>query len=54
MEKFICTSSRIRFLGIIGQGTQTKIIKGKTDVKNVQSLQKLPQLGCLRGSFLQN
>lgn len=34
------------------QGTQTKNLKAKTDVKDAQWIQKLHSLGLLRGSFL--
>lgn len=37
---------------ILVQGTQTKNLKAKTDVKDAQWIQKLHSLGLLRGSFL--
>ncbi len=37
---------------LLVQGTQTKNLKGKTDVKDAQWIQKLHQLGLLSGSFL--
>ncbi len=40
------------FEAILVQGTQTKNLKAKTDVKDAQWIQKLHSLGLLRGSFL--
>ena len=40
------------FETILVQGTQTKNLKAKTDVKDAQWIQKLHSLGLLRGSFL--
>jgi len=37
---------------LLVQGTQTKNLKGKTDVTDAQWIQKLHKLGLLRGSFL--
>jgi transposase len=37
---------------VLVQGTQTKNLKAKTDVKDAQWIQKLHSLGLLRGSFL--
>ena len=37
---------------LLVQGTQTKNVRGKTDVKDAQWIQKLHKLGLLRGSFL--
>lgn len=37
---------------LLVQGTQTKNLKAKTDVKDAQWIQKLHSLGLLRGSFL--
>ena len=37
---------------ILVQGTQTKNLKAKTDVKDAQWIQKLHSLGLFRGSFL--
>lgn len=37
---------------ILVQGTQTKNLKAKTDVKDAQWIQKLHMLGLLKGSFL--
>lgn len=37
---------------LLVQGKQTKNVRGKTDVKDAQWIQKLHQLGLLRGSFL--
>ena len=41
-----------KFEVILVQGTQTKNLKAKTDVKDAQWIQKLHSLGLLRGSFL--
>lgn len=41
-----------KFEVILVQGTQTKNLKAKTDVKDAQWIQKLHSLGMLRGSFL--
>jgi transposase len=41
-----------KFEIILVQGTQTKNLKAKTDVKDAQWIQKLHSLGLLRGSFL--
>lgn len=42
------------FKVLLVQGTQTKNIKTKTDIKDAQWIQKLHKLGLLRGSFLPN
>ena len=41
-----------KFEVLLVQGTQTKNLKAKTDVKDAQWIQKLHSLGLLRGSFL--